>query len=389
MDRRVDHPAQPVPRTLLALIEAPGHVCFRYRLEAFAGPLAAAGWKLDELVLRRSTLPDWTELGRIAAADAVVLQRWLYPAWRLALLRRAASCLVFDLDDAIFYRDSNHRRGAQSLRRMGRFRATVRAADAVLAGNAFLAEQAAAVDGPGKVHDLPTCVDPTLYPTAAHRRAPGQLKLAWIGSRSTAISLLEAQAGLRRAAQRVPGLVFRLVCDWFPDLGPDIAVEHCLWNAACEASDLAEADAGVSWLPDHPWSRGKCGLKVLQYMAAGLPVVANPIGVHRDMIEHGRTGFLAETPDEWAAAIERLAASPALRAEMGRAARQFVADHYSVQRWAGLLPRLLEELTGARGRVSSPRRRQTRASPSSWARALREIAGGVRIPGRRPTRPCR
>jgi glycosyltransferase involved in cell wall biosynthesis len=151
------------------------------------------------------------------------------------------------------------------------------------------------------------------------------------------------------AAASLPGLTLRLVCDWFPELGPAIAVEHRTWSEATEAEDLAEADVGISWLPDHPWSRGKCGLKLLQYMAAGLPVVANPVGVHCRLIDHGRTGFLAETADQWAAAIGRLAASPALRVEMGRAARQFVAEHYSVARWADFLPSLLERLTGVPG----------------------------------------
>jgi glycosyltransferase involved in cell wall biosynthesis len=175
------------------------------------------------------------------------------------------------------------------------------------------------------------------------------VKLVWIGSRSTASSLLDSRPGLELAAASLPGLGLRLVCDRFPDLGAAITVEHRPWSEATEAEELAEADVGISWLPDHPWSRGKCGLKVLQYMAAGLPVVANPVGMHTRLIDHGRTGFLAETPDQWAAAIGRLAASPELRAEMGLAARQFVAEHYSVARWADFLPRLLEQLTAGPG----------------------------------------
>ena len=378
MDCRWLNPAEtPPPRKLLALVEAPDHVCYRYRLGAFAGPLAMAGWKLQPLVLRRGLLPGWTELGQIAAADAVILQRWLFPWWRLGLVRRAASRLLFDLDDAIFYRDSNRRQGPQSARRMRRFRATVRAADAVLAGNRFLADQAVAVAGPGKVHYFPTCVDLALYRPAAHRRPPGEVKLVWIGSRSTAPSLLDTRPGLEMAAARLPGLTLRLVCDWFPDLGPSIAVEHRAWTSAGEAEDVAEADVGISWLPDHQWSRGKCGLKVLQYMAAGLPVVANPVGVHCLLIDHGRTGLLAQTPDQWAAAIGRLAASPELRAEMGRAARQLVAEHCSVAGWAGFLPRLLQELTAAPNAGKSTGGVKPCHSGSS-ADAARDAAGSTR-----------
>lgn len=331
-------------RTLLALIGAPEHVSYRYRLQAFAHGLAEAGWKLEPLVLARGVLPGLAELGGVAVADAIVLQRHLLPWWRLDLVRRAARLLLFDFDDAVFFRDSNRRLGPQSTRRRRRFGATLRLADAILAGNRFLVDEAARVADQGKVHYFPTCIDRSAYRPATHERRSGQAKLVWIGSRSTAPSLLEAQPGLQLAAQRLSGLTLRMVCDWFPDLSSAIAVERRPWTAAGEAEDLATADVGVSWLPDHPWSLGKCGLKVLQYMAAGLPVVANPVGVHRELIEHGRTGLLAETPEEWAAAIEQLADSPELRAEMGRAARQTVADRYSVERWGPALAELLNGL---------------------------------------------
>ena len=87
---------------------------------------------------------------------------------------------------------------------------------------------------------------------------------------------------------------------WFCGLGP----------TETEAAELAEGDIGVAWMPDDSWSLGKCGLKVLQYMAAGLPVVANPVGIHREMIVHGETGFIASTPQQWAEAVARLAADP-------------------------------------------------------------------------------
>jgi hypothetical protein len=331
-------------RTLLALVGAPEHVCYRYRLQAFAPSLAEAGWRLESLVLARNVLPALAELGKIALADAVVLQRHLLPWWRIELIRRAARLLLFDFDDAVFFRDSNHRRGPRSGRRMRRFRVTVRRADAVLAGNRFLIRHAARATGKDKIRFFPTCVDLSAYRSATHERRSDQAKLVWIGSRSTATSLLEGRPGLELASRRLGGLQLRLICDWFPDLGPDITVERRAWTLAGEVDDLATADIGLSWLPDHPWSRGKCGLKVLQYMAAGLPVVANPVGVHRELIEHGRTGLLARTPEEWAEAIERLAASPELRAEMGRAGRERVAAHYSVAQWGPVLARLLAEL---------------------------------------------
>ena len=119
------------------------------------------------------------------------------------------------------------------------------------------------------------------------------------------------------------------------------------WSSDTEAQELAACDIGISWLPDDSFSRGKCGLKILQYMAAGLPVVANPVGVHREMIIDGQTGYLASSPEQWSAAIARLAADPALRRRMGQAGRRLAEERFSVARWgpqfAGLIDRLASQ----------------------------------------------
>jgi hypothetical protein len=124
----------------------------------------------------------------------------------------------------------------------------------------------------------------------------------------------------------------RLICDRFPDFTP-LPVVAIPWSAATEASALAAGDVGVSWIPDDVWSRGKCGLKILQYQASGLPVMANSVGVHPALIEHGRTGFLVDSDDEWVEAVRALAADPSRRQRMGAAARAAVASAYSVAAW--------------------------------------------------------
>ena len=113
---------------------------------------------------------------------------------------------------------------------------------------------------------------------------------------------------------------------------------------------MAAADVGISWVPDDLWSRGKCGLKVLQYMAAGLPVVANPVGVQADLVRHGETGFLARTPAEWVEALRRLGADPELRCRLGAAGRRRVEAEFSVEagaaRWLTLLHGLRRPTSG-------------------------------------------
>ena len=183
----------------------------------------------------------------------------------------------------------------------------VRAADIVVAGNDFLGEHAAAEVGSSRVHVVPTCVDPERYPLANHQRAGGAIRLVWIGSSSTLQGLERTVPLWEAIGRRCPGVSLALICDKGLTL-KSMPVHLRPWSEATEAAELARADIGISWLPRDRWSQGKCGLKVLQYMAAGLPVVANPVGVQATMVLHGETGFLVESQEEWCEAVARLAA---------------------------------------------------------------------------------
>jgi glycosyltransferase involved in cell wall biosynthesis len=328
---------------LTALIESPDHVCCRYRLAAFQPYLEQLDHSLE---LRPFPRAWWSRLHlglEVRHADVAILQRRLLPRWQRRLLRRAARVLLFDFDDAVFVRDSYAPRGPRSVTRLRRFAATVRAADVVVAGNAFLADAAAHWAGRHKVHVIPTCIEPDRYPLAAHTRAGKGVQLAWIGSSSTLRGLEKIAPLLETVGQRCPGVHLKVICDRFPEL-QHLPIIACPWSEASEARELAAADIGISWVPDDVWSRGKCGLKVLQYMAAGLPVVANPVGVHREMVRDGETGLLVETPRDWAESVGRLAADPDLRRRLGQAGRRRAERDYSVAagaaRWAELLASL-------------------------------------------------
>jgi glycosyltransferase involved in cell wall biosynthesis len=328
---------------LMALIEDPEHVCCRYRLRAFVPYLTAAGHHVEMRPLPRRWL-GWLSLRRdLRRADGVLLLRKLLRRWQLHLVRHSAQLLLYDFDDAIFHRDSYALRGWRSSGRSRRFTALMRAADAVVAGNAFLQSWAQQRARSQRIHVIPTCVEPSRYRLAAHPRTRPGVELAWIGSSSTLRGLERIRPLLEQLGQRGPGLHLRVICDRFLELN-HLPVHHCVWSEATEVDDLAAADIGISWLPDDLWSRGKCGLKVLQYMAAGLPVVANPVGVQAEMVQHGRTGFLVETADEWIEAILRLADDPALRRRMGQAGRQRVETEYSVAAGAAGWNQLLEGL---------------------------------------------
>ena len=295
---------------ILALVEADEHVCCRYRIAAFRPHIEAAGHQLVVCALPKGFLTRWRELSKAGAADVVILQRKLLSRVEVAWLRRKARRLVFDFDDAIWLRDSHSGKGFHDAKRIGRFRAIVRAADLLVAGNSILAAHARRVGDPSRVVEIPTCIDIAKY-------IP-------IG-------------------KSIPGLRFKVICDRFPQF-ERLPVDAVAWNAATEACELASADIGIAWVPDDSWSRGKCALKVLQYHAAGLPVVANPVGVQSEIVRPAVNGFLASTKEDWVAAIRGLAADAQCRHRLGMAGREQVCKDYSIDvggaMWVEVLRRL-------------------------------------------------
>lgn len=326
---------------VVALVESADHVCCRYRVAAFRDALAGFGHALDIRTLPRTTFGR-LGVGRDLNADVAVLQRKLLPSWALALLRRRVPRLVFDFDDAVWLRDSYSPQGFADPKRLRRFRATVAACDLVVAGNEYLAAAAREFAAPERVVVIPTCVEPQQYPVATHART-GRPTLVWVGSRSTLRGLQQFAPTLSAIGRAVPGVRLKVVCDAFPTI-PDLPVDAVEWTQETEAAEIAAADVGIGWVPDDPWSAGKCGLKLLQYQAAGLPVVANPVGVQADMVRDHETGFLASTTEEWVAAVSRLAADAGLRHRLGAAGRRQVTDRYSVaaggRGWFAALHRL-------------------------------------------------
>ena len=185
---------------------------------------------------------------------------------------------------------------------------------------------------------LPTCLDPAHYRVKEHADA-SPVNLVWIGSKSTLPYVEGHLDALANAALRVP-LRLLVIADRTLENAP-FPVEHVPWSRETEADALVRGDIGIAPTPTDRWTLGKCGFKIIQYMAAGLPAVASPVGANAEIVVPNETGLLADTPAEWADAIERLARDVALRKRMGRAARERAHREYSLTRaaevWAQLL----------------------------------------------------
>ena len=337
----------------------------RYRFEAFEPHLRSRGIEVTYAgVLTTDEARDFygavspLRKGRIAAralvrratsllrpADVVFVQReafFLLNHWSEWLAHLRAP-VVFDFDDAIWiHAISEANRRFAFLKNVEKIPRVVGLSHTVIAGNEYLATEARKWVEPHRVTIIPTCVDVAKYPTSVPRNATG-LQLVWVGSSSTLRGLEQFLPTLSAIGRAVPGMRLKLLCDRFIEI-PDLPVDQCLWSEATEPAEIASADVGIGWVPDDPWSRGKCGLKVLQYQAAGLPVVANPVGVQADFVHNGVTGFQATTTEEWVNAIRHLASNESARRHMGEECRRQVEAGFSVEAGAAMWMDVLQPL---------------------------------------------
>jgi hypothetical protein len=149
------------------------------------------------------------------------------------------------------------------------------------------------------------------------------------------------------ALQREIGFEFVIVSG--PGLfrpGPDLNYRFVPWSPAIEGQIADMFDVGIMPLKDDPLQRAKCGAKLLQYMAAGLPVVASPVGINSSIVRPGENGYLAGEAEAWRSALQQLAADPALRSRLGSAGRSLVERDYSLGRWLPAWLEVLEETAG-------------------------------------------
>jgi len=326
---------------VLMLVQSAKDAAARYRALQFRPSLERAGSTVDVEVVPDGWWERFRSLWRTRNWDVVFLQRRLMQPWHTAWLGLRAKRLVFDFDDALFFRPPE-RGGGRSLEKWLRFRCVMRAADMVLAGNGFLRDLTGL--GQERVVTLPTCVDPAKYDeaAAARRRDDGVVKLGWIGSRSTLPYLTDIRDALDEAAALRPGLRLKVVCDAFPEMRR-MEVEKAPWSEATEAQDVADMDIGLAPMREDPWSLGKCGLKMLQYMAASRPVICSPVGAQAEMAPEGVCGRWARTREEWVKAIVDLAGAPERRAALGRGARQVMGERYSLD---AVAPRFVTAVLG-------------------------------------------
>jgi glycosyltransferase involved in cell wall biosynthesis len=216
----------------------------------------------------------------------------------------------------------------------------MRGAALVVVCNQYLADRAART-GARRIERVPTVVDLARYPVPA---APANetFTIGWIGTPWTARYLELVRPALREVC--AGGRARFVAIGAGPLAWNDVPVEIVPWSEATEVNNLQRLDVGIMPLPDSPFERGKCGLKLIQYMACGRPVVASPVGVNRDIVRDGVNGFTATGEQDWVTALSRLRDEPALRKRMREVGRGIVEEQFSLEVTA---PRLADLLRSA------------------------------------------
>ncbi len=299
-----NRPARPAPR---------GQSDRRRRLDHW---LRKQSRKLD---IRRARRFDLAWVNRdLLASD---------PRWeeRLAATGRP---LVFDFDDALFLSEGRPH-----------FARALAAARWVLAGNETLA--AAARRFTDRVSILPTTIETGRYRVATH--APGRLRIGWCGSDLSIHQTLAPRLPLLAQLQRRLGFRF-VVMSWpRPKLSTELDWDFAPWSPDAEARLGDWFDLGLMPLEDTPFQAAKCGCKLLQYLACGLPAVATPLGINAAFLAESGGGLPATSDEDWETAILRYG-DPAIRAEAGARGRAWVERHYSLERWLPEIDRLFRSL---------------------------------------------
>jgi glycosyltransferase involved in cell wall biosynthesis len=312
---------------------------FRFRVEKMIPAFLDRGHRCDVDFLPRRVLERLAFYRRLSRYDVVFIQKRLLSRAELFVLRSRSQKLVYDFDDAVMY-DSN---GISNARRSSRFGAMARAADLVISGNSYLAEQATRYTP--RVCIVPTTVDTEVYQPRSKKPSTGPVTLGWTGSSSTnryLNELLPVLAGLKGRIE------LKLISDNTEDLDfgrlGSVPYKAVGWTQANEVEQAATFDVGLMPLPDDAWTRGKCGFKALQYMGLGIPAVCSPVGVNREIIEHNVNGYLAGTPEDWHKILTKLIADPQERARTGRAGRSRVRQAYALNVQSPRMVQILEDL---------------------------------------------
>lgn len=326
-------------RDMLILIQGREIAASRYRILQYIPYLEEHG---VECTVREfpDSLREYLSLSsELPRYDCIFVQRKRFHFPFLPLFRKRARKVVYDLDDAVMFKNSLAG-SPYSKTRERRFRNMVRSCDEIIAGNTFLMKQSLRYHT--SVTVIPTSIPAGRYALKDYSKKKDLVTIGWIGDHGS-IHYLEKMKNIwEEIGRRFPGRVeLKIICDVFFDL-ESMPVKKVQWSGETEVEELKDIDIGVMPLKDDPWSWGKCGLKILQYFGVGVPAVCTPVGVNRDVVMDGKNGYWAMDERGWIEKIGVLIADEGKRSVMGREGRKVLDQGYTLEANA---PKLLEVVT--------------------------------------------
>lgn len=281
-------------------------------------------------------------LGKLLRYDVVWLEKEFFPrlpATAEWVLSRLGMRYIVDYDDATFHDyDLSPNRVYRTLmrRKIDRVMSYSRA---VICGNAYIQERANASGAPD------TCVVPTVVDLGKYLLPENDnavLTVGWIGTPPTEKYLEIVKRPVSKLLEKVSGRLLLVgVSERAREHFEGVSLTIKPWEEARETEYISQMDIGIMPLKDEPWERGKCGFKLLQYMAAGKPVVASPVGVNSDIVEGSGCGYLARTEEDWFNGLYRLARDAELRKILGAQGRKAVEQRYSLESQAERLAEII------------------------------------------------
>lgn len=260
--------------------------------------------------------------------EATMLGTSLIEKW----LSNGKAKLIFDFDDAIWLPNiSDANKKLAWLKRPSKTSEIIAISDLVFAGNAYLAEYAKQFNP--NVVIVPTTIDTEEYVPMNLPKPADVVTIGWSGSITTIQHFNYAINVLKTLKQKYQDKIAIKVIGDGNYRNQEINIKGQPWRIETELQDLCSFDIGIMPLPNDEWTKGKCGLKGLQYMSLEIPTIMSPVGVNSEIIQDGQNGFLADSDDEWVHKLSLLIENPELRKQLGQNARQTVEKYYSVNAW--------------------------------------------------------
>lgn len=237
--------------------------------------------------------------------------------------------VIVDYDDAIFHNYDRHSFFLIRYFLKNKIKEVMRSSRVVCVGNSYLKNYAKQANAKHITY-LPTVVNTDVYkPNQSRQNSSDFIKIGWLGSPSTQFHLTLIENVLKKLQTEI-GIEFHVmgVDKEFQSPGLNTIVHQ--WSEAAQLNFLNGIDIGVMPLYVNDFAKGKCGYKLIQYMAYQKPVVATPLEVNKKIVDHGVNGFLAESDAEWFNALKTLCDDKVRRESMGKNGRDKVEKNYSV-----------------------------------------------------------